>query len=75
VQDADQAVAELAERGVVADAAGAELVVVGAGAGRGAQRGECLTVERVDEPVVVHMAGQYGLLLAGLAGVIGLFPA
>jgi hypothetical protein len=30
VQDADEAVAELAERGVVADAAGAELVVVGA---------------------------------------------
>ncbi len=33
VQDADQAVAELAECGVVTDAAGAELVVVGAGAG------------------------------------------
>jgi hypothetical protein len=33
VQDADEAVAELAERGVVADAAGTELVVVGAGAG------------------------------------------
>jgi hypothetical protein len=32
VQDADQAVAELAERGV-ADAAGAQRVVVGAGAG------------------------------------------
>jgi hypothetical protein len=27
-----------------------------------------LAVERVDEPVVVHVAGQYGLLLAGLAG-------
>jgi hypothetical protein len=33
VQDADQAVGELAERGVVADAAGAQRVVVGAGAG------------------------------------------
>jgi hypothetical protein len=32
VQDADQAVAQLAERGVVAGAAGARLVVVGAGA-------------------------------------------
>jgi len=32
VEDADEAIAELAERGVVADAAGAELIVVGAGA-------------------------------------------
>ena len=33
VQDADQAVGELAQGGVVAGAAGAVLVVVGAGAG------------------------------------------
>ena len=33
VQDADEAVAELAEGGVVAEAAGASLVVVGAGSG------------------------------------------
>ncbi len=33
VQDADQAVAELAQRGVVPGAAGSQLVVVGAGAG------------------------------------------
>ena len=33
MEDADEAVAELAEGGVVADAAGAEGVVVGAGAG------------------------------------------
>jgi hypothetical protein len=33
VQDADKPVAELAQRGVVAFAAGAEGVVVGAGAG------------------------------------------
>jgi hypothetical protein len=33
VQDADEAVAELAEGGVVAEAAGALLVVVGAGSG------------------------------------------
>jgi hypothetical protein len=33
-QDADQPVAELAQRGAVALAAGAELVVVGAGACR-----------------------------------------
>jgi hypothetical protein len=38
VQDADEAVADLAERGVVAEAAGALLVVVGAGSGRGGQR-------------------------------------
>ena len=33
VEDADEAVGELAQRGVVAGAAGAEGVVVGAGAG------------------------------------------
>src|SRR5262245_12836686 len=45
VQDADQAVAELAERGVVSRAAGAELVVVGPCAGRGTQRAERLPVQ------------------------------
>jgi hypothetical protein len=39
VQDADESIAELAERGAVAGAAGAELVVVSAGAGR---IGQCL---------------------------------
>jgi hypothetical protein len=33
VQDPDEAVAELAQRGAVANAAGAQLVVVGASAG------------------------------------------
>jgi hypothetical protein len=33
VQDADEAVGELAEGGLVADVAGAELLVVGGGAG------------------------------------------
>ena len=33
VQDADEAVGELAQRGLVADVAGAQGVVVGAGAG------------------------------------------
>src|SRR6185437_15205197 len=42
VQDADQAVAELAQGGVVADAAGAQGVVVGPRAGGGTQRGERL---------------------------------
>jgi hypothetical protein len=74
VQDADQAAAELAQRCVVADAAGSQLVVVGAGAGCGAQRRERLPVERVEEPVVVQVAGQYGLLLPDWR-VIGLVPA
>src|SRR5947199_9534611 len=69
VQDADQAVGELAQRGVVAGAAAAELVVVGAGAGRGGQRGEGLPGEGVDEPVVEDVAGKNGLLLACGQGV------
>ena len=68
VQDADEPVGELAQRRAVAGPAGAELVVVGAGAGRGGEGGEGLPVEGVAEPVVVHVAGQDGLLLAGLAG-------
>jgi hypothetical protein len=68
VQDADQAVGELAEGGVVSGAAGALLVVVGAGTGRGLQRGECLAHEGVDEPAVVDEPGQGGLFLAGGAG-------
>ena len=42
VQDADEPVGELAQGGVVAGAPAARRVVVGAGAGRGAQRGEGL---------------------------------
>src|SRR6266545_6690955 len=68
VQDADEPVGELAQRGVVADAAGALLVVVGAGAGRGFQRGESLGHQRVDEPVVVHEPGRDGSLLPGRPG-------
>src|SRR5258708_32271845 len=68
VQDADQAVGELAEGGVAVGAAGSLFVVVGAGSGRGLQRGECLGGESVDEPVGVHVPGRGDLLLAGGAG-------
>src|SRR5712691_502349 len=65
VEDADEAVGELAQSGVVADAAGALLVVVGAGAGRVAQRRERLGHQGGDEPVVVHEPGGDGPFLAG----------
>src|SRR5215475_4986866 len=68
VQDADEPVGESSECVVVLESAGAELVVVGAGAGRGAQRGEGLGVERVDQPVVMHVAGGDDFLLARRAG-------
>src|SRR5450755_1737070 len=68
VQDADEPVGELAQRGVVADAAGALLVVEGAGAGRGVEGGEGLARQGVDKPVVVDVAGHHGFLLAGGAG-------
>src|SRR5215218_2513363 len=68
VQDPHESVGELAQGGVVAGAAGAELVVVGAGARRGAQRSERLGHERVDQPVVVDVAGGDELGLARAAG-------
>ena len=74
VQDADEPVGELAQRGVVAGAAGALPVVVGAGAGRAAQRRERLGHQRVDEPVVVHEPGATVFFLPE-ARVIGLVPA
>jgi hypothetical protein len=55
VEDADEAVAELAERGVVAESAGALLVVVGAGAGRSGQCGQGLGVQGIGEPVVADV--------------------
>jgi len=48
VQDADEPVRQPAQRVVVLDAAGAELVVKGAGAGRCPQGRECLRVEPID---------------------------
>ena len=52
VQDADEPVRQPPECVVMFDSAGAELVVVGAGARGRVQGGEGLGVERVDEPVV-----------------------
>ncbi len=68
VQDSDEAVGQAPQGVVVFDSAGAELVVEGAGAGRGFQCGECLRVERVDEAVVVDEPGGDDLLLPGRAG-------
>ena len=74
VQDAGQAVGELAQGGVVFGAAGSLLAVVGAGAGRAFEGREGLGHEGVDEPVIVHEPGQGDLLLPE-ARVIGEVPA
>src|SRR6266550_8192162 len=68
VQDAGEPVGELAQGGVVPGAAGALVVVAGACPGGGPEGGEGLADEGVDEPVVVHVPGHHGLLLAGGAG-------
>src|ERR1035441_3529390 len=68
VLDADEPVGELAQGGVVLGAAGALVVVVGAGTRGAGEGGEGLGHEGVDEPVVVDVAGHDGLLLAGGAG-------
>src|SRR3982750_2550400 len=68
VEDADEAVAELAEGGLVADAAGAQGVVVGAGAGGALQRAEGPLVYGVAEATVAGVAGQHDLAGAGGAG-------
>src|SRR5689334_11947151 len=57
VQDADEAVADLPQGRVVAGLTGALFVVVAAGAGRGAQGGERLGLQRVGEAVVADVAG------------------
>jgi hypothetical protein len=57
VQDADQPVREPPQGVVVLDVAGAQVVVEGAGSGRGIQGGEGLRVEGVDEPVVADEPG------------------
>src|SRR6201996_1274169 len=60
VHDADQAVAESAERLVVGVPGGSMLVVVGAGAGAGGQGGKGPQVDRVGEALVAGVAGQHG---------------
>ena len=74
MQDADEPVGELAQGGVVFEVSGPLLVVIGAGAGRGPQRGLGLRQECVDEPVVVHEPCVHGLFLPDLR-VIGLVAA
>src|SRR6266545_3484063 len=68
VEDADEPVGELAQGGVVVGAAGAELVVVGAGARGGSQGTKCLLVEGIGEAVVAHEPSKDDLFLAGLLG-------
>src|SRR5215469_8905729 len=65
MQAAGEPVGELAQGGVVPGAAGALVVVVGACPGGGPVGGEGMADESVDEPVVVHVPGHHGLLLAG----------
>ena len=63
VQDADESVGQPSQRVVVFDSASAEVVVDGAGAGRGLQGGEGLRVQCVNEPVVVDETGGDDFLL------------
>ena len=74
VEDADEAVAELAQGGVVADVSSSHRVVVGAGAGRSAEGAQGPLVHGVCEAVVVYVAGQYGFFVPE-ARVIGDVPA
>jgi hypothetical protein len=64
VEDADEAVAELAQCGVVADLSSSHRVVVGAGAGRATQSAQGPLVHGVAEAVVVDMPCQHGSLRA-----------
>jgi hypothetical protein len=66
VQDAGEAAGDPAQCVIVADVAGSELVIAGAGAGRCAERGERLGVQGVDEVPVADVAGVHGAFFAGL---------
>src|ERR1039458_2768719 len=68
VLDADEAVADLAEGGVAALAAGALLVVAGAGAGGCGQRGQGPGVQGVGEPAAADESRQDDFAAPGRAG-------
>src|SRR5260370_13859372 len=68
VEDADEAVGELAEGGGGLGAAVAVGVVEGAGAGRDGQGAQGLGHQRVGEPLVADEPGGDDLLLARRAG-------
>src|SRR5215469_3406811 len=68
VEDTDEPVGDLAESGVVLGAAGAELVVVAADVGVVQNRAGGLSLEGVDEPIVVNVAGRDDAHLPGLPG-------
>src|SRR5260370_27077117 len=71
VEDADEAVGDLAEGGIVLDLGGALLVVKGTGAGRGGQGSEGLGHESVGETVIADEAGDDDFLLSGRASERG----
>lgn len=74
VEDADEPVGELAQRSVVAGAAGTELVVVGASTGRGVQRGERLVINAsMSRSLWTYRAAT--ILVLPDVRVIGLVPA
>jgi hypothetical protein len=60
VEDACQPPSDAAQGILVFVLAIAELVVVGAGAGRCDERGHCLGVQRVDEVAVTDVPGVHG---------------
>ncbi len=64
MEDAYEPVAECAECLVVQVAGIAALVVVQASAGADLECAECPLVDRIVEPAVADMAGQYGAFLA-----------
>ena len=62
MEDADPAVGELAQRGLVADLPAPEFLVVGLGAGGAAHRGERPLLQGVTESFVAGVAGHHDLL-------------
>ena len=68
VQDPDEAVPELAQGGVVAGAAGADVVVVGPGTGLAGQGAERPLVHGITEAFVAGVAGQHNRPAAGGTG-------